>query len=128
MGSQFKINLNKKAEKYLYDYTIPQVSVEQLEGILEVADLMNERLGIDVMIIRNIFFQFMIEEQVRLERYHLEMENDIPSMRYITKKNLEKKFISILTEILADKNDMTIVTQTLEQMFEWYLKKYLKDK
>lgn len=128
MGSQFNIKLNEKAKKYQIDYSIPQVSIEQLEGILKVVELMNERLGIDKMIIRTIFFQFMVEEQMRLERYHLEMENDIPSTRYATKKNLENKFITTLTEIVADKNDMELVRQTLDQMFEWYMKKYLKDK
>ncbi|MCE7733618.1 MAG: hypothetical protein GPJ54_01990 [Candidatus Heimdallarchaeota archaeon] len=128
MGSQFKVNLNKKAEKYQYDYTIPQVSVEQLEGILKVVDLMNERLGIDKMIIRTIFFQFMIEEQVKLERYHLSMESNIASTRFATKKNLEYKFKEVFSEILEDKSDMNTISQTLDQMFEWYLKKYLKDK
>ncbi len=128
MGSQFKIKLNEKAKKYQYDYSIPQISVEQLDGILKVVNLMNERLGIDKMIIRTIFFQFMIEEQMRLKRYHLEMESDIPSTRFATKKNLEEKFIETLSEIIADKSDMTIVSQTLDQMFEWYLKKYLRDK
>jgi hypothetical protein len=128
MGSEFKIKLNEKAKKYQNDYSIPQVSIEQLEGILKVIDLMNERLGIDKMIIRTIFFQFMIEDQIRLERFHFEMENDIASTRYATKKNLENKFIEIFSEIIKDKNDMAIVRQTLDQMFEWYMKKYLKDK
>ncbi|MHA2279248.1 MAG: hypothetical protein ACXAC2_25995, partial [Candidatus Kariarchaeaceae archaeon] len=120
--------LNEEANKYRFDYGIPQVTVDQLEGILKVVDLMNERLGIDKIIIRSIFFQFMIEEQQNLERYHFEMEKDLAITRYASKKNLETKFNEIIYEILEDKNDMKIVNQTLEQMFEWYMKKYLKDK
>lgn len=128
MGDLFKVKLNENADKYRYDYTIPQISVEQLEGILKVTDLMNDRLGIDKIIIRTIFFQFMIEDQQKLGRYHFEMEQDVTSTRYATKKNLENKFKEVISEILADKNDLAAVSQTLEQMFEWYMKKYLKDK
>ena len=128
MGTEFKIDLNEKADKFRFDYSIPQVTVEQLEGILKVVDLMHERIGIDKMIIRTIFFQFMIEEQLEFERYHLEMEKDDTVTRYATKKNMEKKFNETIYDILENKNDMVIVRKTLVQMFEWYMKKYLKDK
>ncbi len=128
MGIPFKIDLNEKADKFRFDYSIPQVTVEQLQGILKVVDLMHERMGIDKMIIRTIFFQFMIEEQLELERYHLEMEQDGTTTRYASKKNMEKKFKETIYDILENKDDMEIVGNTLEQMFEWYMKKYLKDK
>ena len=128
MGSNFDIKLNENANKYRFDYSMLQISVEQFEGVLKVADLMNERLGIDKIIIRNIIFRMMIDEQLRLERYHLEMEHSINSTRFATKKNLENKLKEIFSEILEDKNDLAVVSQTLDQMFKWYTKKYLKDK
>lgn len=128
MDSKFKVKLNEKANKYRMDYSIPQVTVEQLEGILKVVDLMYERLGIDKIIIRTIFFQFMIEEQQKLSRFHFELENDEPVTRYASKKNMETKFKEVMYEILEDKEDMELVSRTLEQMFEWYMKKYLRNK
>lgn len=128
MGTPFKINLNEKADKYRFDYSIPQITVDQLQGILKVVDLMHERLGVDKIIIRNIFFRFMINDQIRLGRYHLDMENDDATTRFASKKNMENQFIDVFQDIMADPEDVQIVKQTLEQMFSWYMKKYLKDK
>lgn len=128
MGTQFKIELNEKADDLRFDYSIPQVTVEQLQGIVKVIDLMHERLGIDKMIIRNILFRILVNEQIKLERFHLEMENDDTTTRLASKKNLEKQFIETFQELLVNKEDMNILKQTLEQMFNWYMKKYLKDK
>ncbi|OLS26756.1 MAG: hypothetical protein HeimC2_14130 [Candidatus Heimdallarchaeota archaeon LC_2] len=128
MGTQFKIELNEKADDLRFDYSIPQVTVEQLQGIVKVIDLMHERLGIDKMIIRNILFRILVNEQIKLERFHLEMENDLTTTRFASKKNLEKQFIETFQELVVNKEDMKILKQTLEQMFNWYMKKYLKDK
>lgn len=109
------------------DYTVLRSSEKQNNGIKLVSERFEKSLGIDKKHFGIILNEIFTEMQIRESRFHFEMADDLPQVKLALKKMLEPQLTEKILELFPEQNNSDILTETIENLFQWYMNEYLLD-
>lgn len=126
-NSRPKINFNKKVDDILNDYSVLISTVQQHQSIVDLADKIYEKLGLDKVVICSLIYQVIIQSQEEKQRFHFEVENLLPQIRLNLKTQQAENLKKSLHKLLLIKSDADYVNQIVDDLFDWYIYEYLSE-